>query len=91
MYGTAWMTWMEAQHPRLVKQMCRSKTFLAVARSVNDSAWEYRALLERQYRQHNPPCPAITYEENVKYITTMNFYVDSAVMRERVLVAVTEV
>jgi hypothetical protein len=89
-YGTAWMKWMEEHHPHLAAHMRLKHIFLTVARSVDNSAWEYRELLENQYRKQNPPSPAITYEDNVKYNATMIYYVDSAVMRERVLQPVTE-
>lgn len=52
------------------------------------TAWEYRNLLDRQYEQMNPR-PNGTYEENLAWERTRQFYTDGTVMRERVLVPLT--
>ena len=85
-YGTLWMHFMEEQHPELVQEMAPGQ-FEAIARSVDQSAWEYRALLDAQYEQMNPR-PS-DFEESLQWERARAFYTDSAVMRERVLVAVT--
>jgi len=87
-YGMKWLGFMQSNHPKLVKKMIASGTLVAVARSVDTSAWEYDELLEKQYRAAHPS--PNTFEENVKYHTTKNFYVDSAVMREKVLIPFTQ-
>ncbi len=86
-YGQAWMSFMEENHPKLAAQMQKRGTFEAVARSVNQSACDYCDLLNRQYAEQNPPP-----DDPKAYRTwkkTRDYYIDGAVMRERVLVAVT--
>ncbi|HAG13511.1 MAG TPA: hypothetical protein DCG49_06570 [Ruminococcus sp.] len=86
-YGQAWMSFMEENHPKLVAQMQKRGTFEAVARSVNQSACDYCDLLNRQYALQNPPPDGPEAYRSWK--KTRDYYIDSAVMRERVLVAVT--
>ncbi|HAG14287.1 MAG TPA: hypothetical protein DCG49_10575 [Ruminococcus sp.] len=64
--------------------MQKRGTFEAVARSVNQNACDYCDLLNRQ--QNPPPEDPAAYRAWKK---TRDYYIDSAVMRERVLVAVT--
>ena len=85
-YGTLWMHFMEEQHPELVQEMAPGQ-FEAIARSVDRSAWEYRALLDAQYEQSNPRPEG--FEAALQWERARAFYTDSAVMREKVLVAVT--
>jgi len=87
-YGTAWLEWMEDSHPKLVREMQKKQTLYAVAQSVDDSAWEYRELLDNQYAKSNPRPKE--YEEVVAWERTRTFYTDSAVMRERVLIPCTK-
>ena len=87
-YGTAWMHFMESNHPEMVEVMRMKHSFLTTARSVNRSAWEYRELLDRQYEQMYPR-PNGTFEENLAWERTRQFYTDGTVMRERVLVPLT--
>jgi hypothetical protein len=87
-YGRKWLEWMQEQHPKKVAKMKSKGTLLAVAKSVDDDAWEYSELLERKNLKAHPY--PNSFEENVRYHTTKNFYVDSAVMRERVLIAYSE-
>ena len=87
-YGTAWMHFMEDNHPELVEVMRMKHSFLTMARSVDKSAWEYRELLDRQYEQMNPR-PNGTFEENLRWEKTRAFYTDGTVMRERVLIPLT--
>ena len=86
-YGHAWMSFMEENHPKLAAQMQKRGTFEAVARSVNQNACDYWDLLNRQYAQQNPPPDDPDAYRSWKF--TRDYYIDSAVMRERVLVAVT--
>lgn len=85
-YGRMWMRFMEERHPELVQEM-RPGQYEAIARSVDQSAWEYRALLDAQYEQMNPR-PS-DFEAALQWERARAFYTDSAVMREKVLVAVT--
>jgi hypothetical protein len=55
-----------------------------VAQSVDDMAWDYRELLDRQYMELHPR-PA-EFWEIVAWERTRMFYTDSAVMREKVLI-----
>ena len=87
-YGQAWMRFMEENHPKLAAKMQKQGTFENVARSVNRSACDYCDLLRRQYAQQNPPPDDPEAYRSWKY--TRDYYIDSAVMRERVLVAVTK-
>ena len=85
-YGKMWMRFMEEQHPELVQEM-QPGQLEAVARSVDRAAWEYRELLDAQYEQMNPR--STDFEAALQWERARAFYTDSAVMRERVLVAVT--
>jgi hypothetical protein len=87
-YALEWLDFMERDHPHLLQKMFVDGTLLSVAQSVDDRAWEYRFCLEEQYKKAHPY--PNTYEENVKWHTTRNFYVDSEVMRDKVLVPVTQ-
>jgi len=88
-YGRKWVNFMKRCHPNLVREMLRKGTFYEVAQSVDDRAWEYDEFLTKQYMDTHP-CPN-TFEENVKYHTTKKFYINGAVMREKVLIPYTSV
>jgi len=83
-YGQKWMHFMKTQHPKLVREMKRKGTYLKVAQSVDDTAWDYRELLDNQYQRLHPRPK--TFEEIVSWETTRAFYTDGAVMREKVLI-----
>ena len=55
---------------------------------MEKSAQTYRELLETQYERENPRPLTNSYEELLGYHRAMDFYVDSAVMREKVLVPI---
>jgi hypothetical protein len=81
----AWMKFMQEHHPHLVDEMRHKRTFLTVARSVDESAWTYRELLDRQYMEANPR-PEVSFEKIAAWERTRAFYTDGQVMREKVLV-----
>lgn len=87
-YGQAWMSFMEENHPKLTAKKQKQGAYEDVARSVNRSACDYCDLLRRQYAQQNPPPDDPEAYRSWKY--TRDYYIDSAVMRERVLIAVTK-
>ena len=60
-------------------------TLYKVAQPIDDEAWEYRFLLDKQYQEYHPR-PLDGYEDLVAWERTRQFYTDSAVMRERVLI-----
>jgi len=77
-----WLDFMQGNHPKLVKRMITDGTLVAVARSVDDKAWEYRELLDAQYaKQHPRPT---SYEDVVKWEKTRMFYTDNEIMRDKV-------
>ena len=86
-YGFRWVDWMHENHPDLVSEMKRKDIFHMVAMSIDKSAWDYRDLLESQYANFHPRPE--TFEEIVKWEFTRNFYIDSSVMREKVLIPLT--
>ena len=86
-YGHAWMSFMKENHPKLAAQLKERGTFEAIARSVNQSACDYCDLLNWQYTQQKPPSDDPEAYRSWKF--TRDYYINSAVMRERVLVAVT--
>ena len=88
-YGMKWIDFMEREYPELVTEMELYNRFLTVARSVDKSAWMYREILERDYERMNPRPQTNSFEELLRYNTAMDFYVDSTVMREKVLIPVT--
>jgi len=86
-YGMKWLDFMQRNHPKLVKRMITDGTLVAVARSVDDAAWEYRELLDNQYERAYPRPNG--FEKIVEWETTRTFYTDGEVMRDRVLVPIT--
>jgi len=83
-YGKDWLNFMDEHHPELVCEMVENQTLLKVAQSVDNSAWEYRELLDSQYAErHIRP---YEYEEVVAWERTRTFYTNNIVMRERVLI-----
>ena len=87
-YGSQWITWMEEHHKDKVREMKSEGTFLAVARSVDRDAWNYRKLLDRQYEELHPrPCADDDIEA---WKFTRDYYTDSTTMRDNVLMAVTQ-
>jgi len=90
-YGMAWANWMEDNHKKLVREMRKNKTFVEVAKSVNESAVRYKALLDRQYEQMHPRPYSFEGDDSLRaWEFTRDFYTDSTVMRERVLLAYTQ-
>jgi hypothetical protein len=78
---------MESHHPKLFRQLEKKGTLYAVARGVDKRAWEYKELLDRQYESVNPrPHEWEDESEHSSWKFTRNFYTDSAVMREKVLI-----
>ena len=93
-YGRRWMEWMENNHKGKVRQMKKSGTYHDVARSVDKRAWDYKQLLDRQYEQMHPrplEIEGLVNDELRAWKFTRDFYTDSAVMRDDVLMAVTAV
>lgn len=86
-YAHAWMEFMDTYHPELAQQMQGDGTYERAARAVEHSANDYRDLLNRQYAQQNPPPEGLSALR--AWYHTRDFYVNSMVMRENVLVAVT--
>jgi hypothetical protein len=87
-YGEKWIKFMREHYPELLKEMIENNTLLAVTKSVDDYAWEYRELLDNQYADLHPRPKE--YWEVVAWERTRAFYTDSAVMRERVLIPYTK-
>jgi hypothetical protein len=85
MYGESWLDFMQEHHPELVKQLKANKTLLAVAQSVDDTAWNYRELLDRQYMELHPR-PEVSFEKIAAWEKTRAFYTDGEVMRSKVLI-----
>jgi hypothetical protein len=86
-YGTKWLNFMSEHHPDLVTEMIGNKTLADVARSVDDTAWNYRELLDAQYMKANPRPK--TFEEIVSWERTRAYYTDGEVMRDKVLIPLT--
>ena len=84
-YGRKWLYFMREHYPKLVLEMQLKSTLYKVAQSVDDIAWDYRDLLDRQYMELHPR-PEVSFEEIVAWERTRAFYTDSAVMREKVLI-----
>ena len=86
-YSLAWMDFMEENHPDLVAQLKHEGIYEEVAWSVSCRAAEYCDRRKRQYAKQNPPPEDQEAYRSWKF--TRDYYIDSAVMREKVLVAVT--
>ena len=87
-YGSEWLEFMHSNHPDLVEQMIENNSLMAVAQSVDDRAWKYRELLDTQYAKCHPR--PTKYEDVVRWEKTRMFYTDGEVMRDKVLVVVTQ-
>lgn len=88
-YGQLWMEFMETHEPQKATQMQEQGVFEDTARLVDRDAAEYCRLLNRQYAQQNPPPDDADGYRKWRY--ARDYYVDSAVMRERVLIVVSSV
>ena len=88
-YGKKWLAFMEQHYKGKVEKMLTDGNYYDVARSVDESAWEYHDLLERQYQEAHPRPKG--FENIVAWERTRGFYVDGEVMRSKVLVAMTTV
>ena len=83
-YGRKWLHFMRENHPKLVLEMQLKNTLYKVAQSVDDMAWDYHDLLDRQYAQAHPHPKE--FWEVVAWERTRQFYTDGAVMREKILI-----
>lgn len=82
-YGQEWMKFMKENHLKIVREM-KATCFRETAKKVECSARDYRERLNRQYAQTTPPP-----EDPAQYRSwkcTRDYYVESAIMRECVLV-----
>ena len=84
-YGQAWMYFMEDNYPEWVEVLRFQHRYLTMAREIDRSAWAYRMMLDKQYEQMNPR-PNTGFEDNLTWERTRQFYTDSMVMRERILI-----
>ena len=82
-YSQEWMKFMKENHPKIVREM-KAARFRETAQKVECSARDYRERLKRQYAQTTPPPEDPAQYRSWKY--TRDYYVESAVMRECVLV-----
>ena len=90
-YGTQWLEFMENHHLKLFRRMTKDRTLHAVAKSVNEYASDYKALLDRQYEQLHPrPYDWEDESEHRSWKFTRDFYTNGEVMRERVLIPFTK-
>ena len=78
---------MEENHPDLVAEMKQNGSYEEVAWSVSCRAIKYCDLLNRQYAKQNPPPEDPDAYRSWKI--PRDYTIDSAVMRKKVLVAVT--
>ncbi|HQM00995.1 MAG TPA: TnpV protein [Ruminococcus flavefaciens] len=93
MYGREWMDFMEKNYPMETEYLRMKHKFLTLARQVQKSAEDYRDLLEEQYDRENPrphPNTAQGFNETLKWGEMKQFYVNGEVMREKVLICLTE-
>ena len=84
-YGEKWLSFMREHYPKLVLEMQLKGILYKVAQAVDDIAWDYRDLLDRQYMELHPR-PEMSFEKIAAWEQTRAFYTDSAVMREKVLI-----
>jgi hypothetical protein len=91
-YGMKWLEFMENHYPKIYRQLEKKQTLYAVAQSVNESAREYKRLLDRQYEQaHLRPYEFADESEHSSWRFTRNFYTDHEVMVDCVLIKRTTV
>jgi hypothetical protein len=91
-YGTKWLDFMEENYPKIYRQLEKKQTLYAVAQSVNQSAREYKQLLDHQYEQAHPrPYEFADESEHSSWRFTRNFYTDHEVMVDKVLIKRTAV
>ena len=88
-YGRKWLDFMRTNYADLVQEMQSNGTLYKVAHSVDETAWAYRELLDKQYTQLHPRPKG--FENVVAWERTRIFYTDGAVMRERILIPYTSV
>ncbi len=87
-YGRRWIAFMEEQYPHLVELMRLHNKFLTVARAVEEYAFRYKQLLDKEYAACYPRPK--DFEECLKWEKARRFYTENTVIRERVLIPYTE-
>ena len=83
-YGQKWLEFMRTCHTEMVVELTAENRLYEVAKSVDDYAWQLWELLDKQYRKYHPR--PTEFEEVLSWERTKSFYIDGAVMRERVLI-----
>ena len=83
-YGEKWREFMTEFHPEVIPSLQGRLKWELIPRQVDKEAWEYRALLRKQYEKQNPRPTA--FSELVVWENTLGMLVDRAIMEDVVLI-----
>ena len=83
-YGEKWREFMTEFHPEVIPSLQGRLKWELIPRQVDKEAWEYRALLRKQYEKQNPR--PTTFNELVVWENTLGMLIDRAIMEDVVLI-----
>lgn len=83
-YGEKWREYMEEFYPEVIPSLQGRLKWELIPRQVDKEAFEYRALLRKQYEKQNPR--PTTFNELVVWENTLGMLIDRAIMEDIVLI-----
>ena len=82
-YGDKWLEYMTEFYPEVIPSLQGRLKWELIPRQVDKGAFEYRALLRKQYEKQNPR--PTTFNELVVWEKTLGMLIDRAIMEDVVL------
>lgn len=79
-WGAEWQKFMTENHPEVIPSLKGRLKWELIPRQIDKEAWEYRALLKKQYAEKNPRPK--TFVEIRKWENTLGMILDRAVIED---------
>ncbi len=79
-WGEEWQRFMTENHPEVIPSLKGRLKWELIPRQIDKEAWEYRALLKKQYAEKNPRPK--TFVEIQKWENTLGMILDRAVIED---------
>ena len=79
-WGEEWQRFMTENHPEVIPSLKGRLKWELILRQIDKEAWEYRALLKKQYAEKNPRPK--TFVEIRKWENTLGMILDRAVIED---------
>lgn len=79
-WGAEWQRFMTENHPEVIPSLKGRLKWELIPRQIDKEAWEYRALLKKQYAEKNPRPK--TFVEIRKWENTLGMILDRAVIED---------